>query len=405
MGTTSPWLPLRLKSGAELPNRFVLAPMTTDSAEPGGTVSEAELRYLERRCANPFAMTITSCAYVADDGRSWQGIGAADEAHVDSLRAVAAAMRGGGGLPVLQLYDGGRIADPGLVGGERLRAPSAVPSLRPGALTPRELAGPEVSGLLGRFVDAARRGERAGFAGIELHGANHYLIHQFFSPRANRRDDRWGGDRERRMRFPLELTAAVRAALGPRTVLGFRVNPYESEPGGFTLGDAAELSSRLAGTGVDYVHISMDDFRRRSPQREDRDWTTGGGAVREERNPITAIAAAVAGRCAVIASGGVRSADDARAALAAGADLVAVGRAVVIDPEWLGTVRDGGGRPPRSRLPADRDEIESALTLPSRMVTYLLSRPNWVPRESTGREPTGRETGGQRINQRKEEAV
>ncbi|WP_067452136.1 oxidoreductase [Actinomadura macra] len=381
MGTTSPWQPLRLKSGALLPNRFVLAPMTTDSAEPDGGVSEAELKYLERRCANPFAMTISSCAYVAEDGRSWQGIGAAHDTHIDSLRAVAAAMAGGGGLAVLQLYDGGRIALPGLVGPAGLRAPSAVPSLRPGAHTPRELTGPEVSGLRDRFVEAALRGERAGFGGIELHGANHYLLHQFFSPRANRRTDRWGGDQAHRMRFPLEVAAAVRDALGPRTVLGFRVNPFESEPGGFRLQDAAELSSRLADTGVDYVHISMDDFRRRSPQREDRDWTATGDAVTEERNPITAISGAVAGRCAVIASGGVRTADDALAALAAGADLVAVGRAAVIDPEWLTTVRDGGDRRPRSRLPADRDEIESALTLPSRMVTYLLSRPDWVPRE------------------------
>ncbi|QXJ22607.1 flavin oxidoreductase [Actinomadura graeca] len=385
MGTTSPWLPLRLKSGAVLPNRFVLAPMTTDSANPDGTVSDAELRYLERRCANPFAMTISSCAYVDDDGRSWQGIGAARDGHLASLRSVAAAM--GGGLSVLQLYDGGRISNPALVGADGLRAPSAVPSLRPGARTPRALTGPEVSGLLGRFVDAALRGERAGFGGIELHGANHYLIHQFFSPRANRRTDRWGGDRERRMRFPLEVAAAVRAALGPRTVLGFRVNPFESEPGGFRLQDAAELASRLAGAGVDYVHISMDDFRRRSPQREDRDWTATGDAVRADGNPITAISGAVGGRCVVIASGGVTSADDARTALLAGADLVAVGRAAVIDPEWLTAIGDGGGRSPRSRLPADRDEIESALTLPSRMVTYLLSRPDWLPREPTG-QPT-----------------
>lgn len=385
MGTKSPWEPLRLNSGAQLHNRFVLAPMTTDSSHPNGTVSEAELDYLKRRCSNGFAATITSCAYVDEGGRSWQGIGAADESHLESLRAIASAMHGGGGLAVLQLYDGGRISDPALSPSGGLRAPSAIPSARPGARTPREMTGREVSGILESFVGAALLGERAGFDGIELHGANHYLIHQFFSPRANQRTDRWGGSRHNRMRFPLELVAAVRSALGAGTVLGFRVNPFESEPGGFSLEDAAELSSRLCELGVDYVHISMDDFRRRSPMREDRDWTTGAGA-REERNPITAISAAVGGRCAVIASGGIKTPQDAQDALEAGADLLAVGRAALIDPEWLSKLRSGDLASLRKRIPATQQQIESELTLPSRMVTYLLSRPEWVPREPSSKE-------------------
>ncbi|MEV0029575.1 alpha-hydroxy-acid oxidizing protein [Nocardia sp. NPDC050793] len=373
-----PWAPLRLESGAILRNRFVLAPMTTNASNPDGSVTDDELRYLTRRGAAEFGAAITSCAYVHEDGRSWQGIGATGAAHLDSLTAVARAMRGTGGLGILQIYDGGRIAIPDLVGPSGIRGPSAIPSMRPNAPVPRELAGDEIDELLEAFGRAAALGVAAGFDGVEIHGANHYLIHQFFSPRANRRTDRWGGGIDERMRFPLAVAQTVRAAIGHEITLGFRITPFESEPGGYILDDAARLAHRLADD-VDYVHISMDEFRRNSPQPEDRDWTKARTAV-ESRNPIPAIAAAVAGRSAVVASGGIRTLDDAEDAMSAGADLVAVGRAALIDPEWVDKVKAGAHHSIRAKLPADHAEIATALTIPPRMVRYLLSRPGWIPR-------------------------
>ncbi|QRY42603.1 alpha-hydroxy-acid oxidizing protein [Mycolicibacterium boenickei] len=376
---TDPWSPLRLASGATLRNRFMLAPMTTNSSDPHGQVTEDELRYLGRRGATEFGAAVTSCAYVHEDGRSWQGIGASVDGHLESLRAVARAIGHGGSLSLLQLYDGGRIALPNLVGPKGIRGPSPIPSARPNARTPRELHSSEIDDLIAAFARAAGLGVQAGFDGIEIHGANHYLIHQFFSPRANQRNDDWGGDVAQRARFPLAVAAAVRSAVGPAVTVGFRVTPFESEAGGYTLDDSALLADRLAEAGVDYVHISMDDFRKNSPQPEDRDWTKSRDAV-ESRNPITAIAAAVAGRSAVVASGGIRTLDDAREALDAGADLVAVGRAALIDPEWVDKVKAGQGQHVRTHLPANGSEIETALTIPGQMVQYLLSRPGWIPR-------------------------
>lgn len=380
MSPVTPWTPLTLKSGAVLPNRFVLAPMTTDSAHVDGTVDQQELAYLSRRAGHGLAAGITSCAYVHEHGRAWQGIGAAEQRHLESLRAVADALRAGGALAILQLYDGGRISSPAIVGPRNLRAPSAIPSLRPGAQTPREMDSSEISGLVDAFSQAAVRGRDAGFDGIELHGANHYLLHQFLSPRANRRDDQWGGSPDGRMRMPLEVTAAVRRALGPDVTLGYRINPFESEAGGFTLRDSAQLCARLVDEGVDYVHVSMDDFRRNSPQPEDRDWSTEPRAG-QETNPLRAIATAVAGATAVVASGGIRSVDDAQAALDAGADLVAVGRAILIEPDWLQKIADGDPGAIRSALPPSQADIEAQLTIPPRMAAYLLSRPGWIPKE------------------------
>ncbi|MFE9328472.1 HisA/HisF-related TIM barrel protein [Nocardia sp. NPDC052278] len=377
--TADPWAPLRLNSGATLRNRFVLAPMTTDASEPDGSVTEAEIDYLARRGATEFGAAITSCAFVHADGRSWRGIGATDDTHLDSLTAVAHAVRGEGGLGILQIYDGGRIALPELVGPSGIRGPSPIPSARPDARTPRELTDREIDELLAAFGQAATLGVLAGFDGIEIHGANHYLIHQFFSPRANRRLDRWGGGVDERMRFPLAVADTVRSAVGPAVAVGFRITPFESEPGGYTLDDSARLADQLAAAGVDYVHISMDDFRTNSPQPEDRDWTKTRARV-ESGNPIAAIATAVAGRCAVVASGGIRSLVDARDALRAGADLVAVGRAALIDPEWVDKMKAGAHHQIRTELPADPTDIEATLTIPPRMVRYLLSRPGWIPR-------------------------
>ncbi|MGB8408131.1 MAG: HisA/HisF-related TIM barrel protein [Mycobacterium sp.] len=374
-----PWSPLRLASGATFRNRFMLAPMTTNSSDSGGCVTEAELRYLDRRGATEFGAAVTSCAYVHEDGRSWQGIGASGNSHLRSLRAVARAIGRGGGLPLLQLYDGGRIALPEFAGPNGIRGPSPIPSARPNAHTPRELDKNEIDDLIAAFGRSAALGMQAGFSGIEIHGANHYLIHQFFSPRANQRTDDWGGGLTQRMRFPLAVAEAVRAAVDPTVTVGFRVTPFESESGGYTLDDSAVLAEQLAEAGVDYVHISMDDFRRNSPQPEDRDWTKKRAAV-ESRNPITAISRAVAGRSAVVASGGIRTLGDAREALGAGADLVAVGRAALIDPEWIDKMKAGQHQHVRTHLPAHIADIETTLTIPGPMVQYLLSRPGWVPR-------------------------
>ena len=126
------WSPFRFNSGQEIANRFVIAPLTTDSSYEDGTAAENELEFVRRRSASGFGATISSAAYVKEDGRSWQGIGAAHDGHLSSLQRLAEAMRAVGGLAILQIYDGGRIAKPELIGEQSLRAASAIASLRPG---------------------------------------------------------------------------------------------------------------------------------------------------------------------------------------------------------------------------------------------------------------------------------
>src|SRR6201989_2287055 len=306
------WSPFRFNSGREMANRFAIAPLTTDSSHEDGTATENELEFVRRRAAGGFGATISSAAYVEQDGRSWQGIGATHDGHLSSLHRLAGAMRAAGGLAILQIYDGGRIAKPELIGEQCLRAPSAVASLRPGARTPRAMTADEVASLIASFREAACLARKAGFDGVEIHGANHYAVHQFFSPRANHRVDHWGGTLAKRMNFPLTVAQAVRDALGPKLIAGYRVTSFEAESDGYTLEDSKVFCGELARLNLDYISVSLDDYRKNRPTGEVRVYN---GPVDKSytptENPITAFARAIAGRCAVMASGGIKTCGDA----------------------------------------------------------------------------------------------
>jgi 2,4-dienoyl-CoA reductase-like NADH-dependent reductase (Old Yellow Enzyme family) len=355
--------------------------LTTDSSHDDGTATEDEIEFVRRRAASGFGATISSATYIEQDGRSWQGIGAAHDGHLSSLHQLAEAMRTAGGLAILQIYDGGRIAKPELIGDQCMRAPSAVASLRPGAKTPRAMAADEVESLVASFRGAASLARKAGFDGVEVHGANHYAVHQFFSPRANLRDDHWGGTLSKRMNFPLAVAQAVRSAIGPKLTAGFRVTPFEAEADGYTLEDAKLLCNELARLGLDYISVSLDDYRKSRPTGETRVYNSSDErSYAPTESPITAFARAISSRCAVMASGGIKTLIDAEEAIKLGADLVAVGRAVVVDPEWLSKIRSKNEASILAGLPKDELEIAKALSIPPRMVEYLLSRPGWIPR-------------------------
>jgi len=375
------WSPFRFNSGQELANRFVIAPLTTNASNDDGTAAEDELEFVRRRAASGFGATISSAAYVEQDGRSWQGIGVTHDGHLSSLHRLAEAMRAAGGLAILQIYDGGRIARPELIGAQGLRAASAVASLRPGAKTPRAMTSDEVGNLVTDFREAASLARKAGFDGVEIHGANHYAVHQFFSPRANHRVDEWGGTLAKRMNFPLAVAQAVRDALGPNLIAGFRITPFEAETDGYTLEDAKLLCGELAKLNLDYISVSLDDYRMSRPTGEARVYDSPvKKSYTPAENPITEFARVIAGRSAVMASGGIKTCVDAEGAIKLGADLVAIGRAVVVDPEWLSKVRSKSEASILAGLPKDEHEIAQGLSIPPRMVEYLLSRPGWIPR-------------------------
>ncbi len=183
------------------------------------------------------------------------------------------------------------------------------------------------------------------------------------------------------MNFPLAVAQAVRDALGPKLITGFRVTPFEAEADGYTLEDAKLLCDELAKLNLDYISVSLDDYRTSRPTGETRVYNIPlEKSYAPAESPITELAHVIAGRCAVMASGGIKTYIDAEGAIKMGADLVAVGRAVVVDPEWLSKIRSKSEASILAGLPKNELEIAKALSIPARMVEYLLSRPGWIPR-------------------------
>src|SRR5699024_9800692 len=145
-------------------------------------------------------------------------------------------------------------------------AASTGKALREDAEEPEALTSEQVEEMIKHFGDAARRAMESGFDGVEIHGANTYLIQQFFSPHSNRREDQWGGSREKRFKFINDLVDAVTDTVDNSNVndfiVGYRFSPEEFETPGLRLDDTFYLIDQLCHKPLDYLHISFDDYQR-----------------------------------------------------------------------------------------------------------------------------------------------
>lgn len=338
-------------------NRLVVAPMTTYSSLPDGNIATDELDYLRRRAAGGFGMVMTAACYVHPSGQAFDGQWACDrDERLPSLRSASEAIQASGSMGVLQIHHGGRQCPPELCGGLPVSA-SAIPAERPNATTPRALEEAEIEELIGAFADAAARAKRAGFQGIEIHGANTYLLQQFVSPNSNRRDDGWGQDR---LAFPLAVTDAVLEAVRPGYPVGYRFSPEETETPGIRWPHTEALIEALCRRPLAWLHVSLNDYRRTS-------------LVGDFDEPVLSkVAAAIKGRLPLMGVGRVRSLDDARAVLAMGCDLVALGRMAITEPEW--PLRAKAGDQVRTSVP---EEAASVLTLPAGLTRKIYSVVGW----------------------------
>lgn len=352
-----------------LRNRLVLAPMTTYSSNANGTITQQELEFLQRR-SKGVAMAITAACYVSYDGHAFDGQwSCATDELIPSLKSAADAIRGAGALAVLQLHHGGRLCPASILGHAPL-GPSAVRAERPGVDEPRAMTESEIERTIAAFGQAARRAIRAGFDGVEIHGANGYLLQQFFSPHANRRTDQWGGSVENRAAFPIavleEVQEVVRRNAYRPFAIGYRLSPEEIEPNGITIDDTLHLVEGIVACRPDWIHVSTNDYLAGSLR--DRDDRRPRGAIIAER---------VDGRTTVIGVGSVLDPSAALTMLETGADLVALGRQLIIEPEWVEKVAAGDVENLRSCLPSSG--ADRSLSIPEPMYRKLLGRKGWLP--------------------------
>ncbi|TQK43721.1 N-ethylmaleimide reductase [Streptomyces sp. SLBN-118] len=263
---TTAFDPIEL-SGAQLANRIAMAPMTRSRAYGEGlTVTESTVEYYSQRASA--GLIVTEGIQPSVLGQGYPNTpGLHTDEQVAAWRKVTDAVHAKGGKIFAQIMHAGRIGHPVLWPDRELVsvAPSAVAPAgqlytQEGPkdfIAPRELGADEIRDIVQEFAEAARNAVAAGFDGVELHGANGYLIHQFLAPNTNLRTDEWGGSVENRIRFAVEVTKAVAEAIGPERT-GLRVSPgnaYNDITETDTEAVYAALINEIEPLGIGYLHI------------------------------------------------------------------------------------------------------------------------------------------------------
>lgn len=268
------------------------------------------------------------------------------------------------------MFHGGRECPPDFVPNGVVVSASAVPSERNAAVVPQALTDDEVAGIVKDFGETTRRAIEAGFDGVEIHGANGYLIQQFFSPHSNRREDRWGGSVERRLAFPLAVVDEVKRVVAEHAkapfAVGYRFSPEEAEEPGITMEETYTLVDALLEKNLDYLHVSLNDFWSK-PRR---------GVEDTSRSRIELILARVGNKVPVIGVGSLYTPDDVAKAMQTGVPLIALGRELVVEPEWVEKVAEGREEDIATTLMRDDQE---KLSIPDQMWGMIVHSPGWFP--------------------------
>jgi 2,4-dienoyl-CoA reductase-like NADH-dependent reductase (Old Yellow Enzyme family) len=308
--------PLPLAHGPAMKNRFMLAPLTNLQSNADGTLSDDEFRWLTYRAEGGFGLTMTCAAHVQAIGQGFPGqLGIFDDKHLPGLTRLAEALNRTGTHSVVQLHHAGMRSPKELIG-EAPVCPSDNEEFGARAMT-----GDEVKQAFDDFVTAAKRAEKAGFHGVELHGAHGYLICQFISGEVNLRDDEWGGAYENRVKFLMDLIDAVRGECGKDFSLGVRLSP---ERFGMDLGEIRRLAGEVMTCGkVDYLDMSLwDTFK------EPNDEAFKGKPLVDWFTDLPR------GDCRLGAAGKLTTGAACRKAMDAGLDFVAIGRGGILHHDF-----------------------------------------------------------------------
>ena len=310
-----------LNNGVEIKNRLVVAPMTHFGANEDGTLGKQERTFISNRAAD-MGMFITAATLVAKNGKTFvRQPEALDDSHLDSLCETAKVLQAQGTKAILQIHHGGVNAQANLTDGQALVGASDHTESGAKAAT-----ADEVVGLIQAYTNAAELAIRAGFDGVEIHGANGYLIQQFFSGEFNRRTDEWGGSLEKRLRFPLAIVDSVVALkekyAKPEFIVGYRFSPEEPGENGLTMADTFALIDALVEKPLQYLHVSLHEFDKKVRRGADTNLTR-----------MQLIHERINGKLPLISVGGLLSGEQIRAAFQTGwAEFIGLGKAVMVNP-------------------------------------------------------------------------
>lgn len=332
---------VQFRHGAQLSSRLVMSPMLTFSGLKGGFVSDDTLRYYHAR-SQAAGLLIAEYHYVSESGGPCsrpdypEQLGIYSDEHLEGAKKIAAALQKNGNKAILQIHHGGREASGRAVKGEEVLAPSAL-DFSFLSYPVREMTNAEIEGIIKDFGHATKRAIEAGFSGVEIHGANHYLLQQFFSSFSNVREDKWGGSLEKRMAFPLAVVKEVKQVVeeyAPKDfIVGYRISPEEihGDEVGYSYREAQALIREVIKYELDYIHLSLWEGYASKPVGSDRTYAEHFKSILDNQTKLIIV-------------GGVFSEEEAQDAIAqTPTDLIAVGRGTLIDPLFGQKIKEGRG--------------------------------------------------------------
>lgn len=334
--------PFTLPNGTVVPNRLAKAALSeclsSDDFAPGN-----EIKALYRRwAANGEGLTITGNVmvdrrYIGEPGN----VVVEDERHFDDLVEWSDIVRSNGSVGLVQINHPGRQTPRTLVSHPVAPSAIAVPGMAGTFAAPRELTHAEIDDIITRFATTAGIVTKAGFDGVQIHGAHGYLVSQFLSPLANQRTDAWGGTPEKRMRFVLELVTAMRAQIGDKA-LTIKLNSADFQRGGFSEEESLDVVAALVDAGIDLLEVSggtyssaamlgVDPTVRESTRKREAYFLDYALKVRSAHPQLP-----------LMLTGGFRSAEAMNEAVATGGiDIVGLGRPLTLEPDIPGALLDG----------------------------------------------------------------
>lgn len=332
--------PLRFKSGAVSKNRFVLAPLTNTQSHADGRLSDDEYHWLTMRAKGGFGLTMTCASHVQANGKGFPGqLGCFSDDHLEGLTRLAAGIKVEKSLALLQLHHAGMRSPREEIGGQPV-CPSDNEETAARALMPIE-----VEQLKEDFIAAAVRAEKAGFDGVEIHGAHGYILCQFLSPSINQRTDRYGGSLENRARIIFDIIGGVRKRCKPGFLLGVRLSPERFD---LRLDEILELAQRLmSDAAIDFLDMSLwDSFKE--PVED----------AFKGRSLLSYFTGLDRGEVRLGTAGKIHTPDDARRCMEAGVDFVTLGRAAILHHNFPQMMFENPDFEPVT-LPVTRDYLRS----------------------------------------------
>lgn len=345
--------PMKMTRGPEWSNRILMAPLTNSQSHKDGTLSEDEYRWLTKRTEGGFGAIMTCASHVSANGKGFPGqLGIWKDEHIDGLSRLADNLNSQGVYSIAQLHHAG------------MRSPHEEIEGTPECPSDQEKYGAKglsksgVERVEDDFVNAAIRAKRAGFYGVELHGAHGYLLCQFLSPVINQREDDYGGSAENRRRIITNIVERIRSECGSEFSLGIRLSP---ERFGLDMGEIKHFAQQiLMDDRFDYLDMSLWNVFN-EPRDENHKEQSLIRHFSEMERPHVKLGVA----------GNIRKGADAQKALNEGADFVIIGRAAILHHDYPNRVeRDREFIP--VPYPVNREHLKNE-ALSDTFIDYLVS--------------------------------